>query len=214
MHNPDIDSNSRENLFTETSHASRAVEVSLNQITKKKELEIWEEFKKGNESAFILMYKLYFEVLVYYGSQFTGDEELIKDAIQDLYIDLRKKRAELPLLRFSLKFYLFRSLRNNILQYMRRKKITDRHYFLFAVDQQAHDDPHEYRVVEMQEQEHLKKRLRLAQEKLTRRQKEALFYLYYENFSYREIQRLMQLGSVKSARNLVYGALKALRDKL
>jgi len=213
MHTPKVNSNSADHVLGASS-AKGMQEVVPEGANRKGEMEIWEDFRKGNESAFILMYKLYFDALVYYGSQFTVDEEIIKDAIQDLYIDLRRKRSELPSLHYSLKFYLFRALKNNILQYIRRNRTAERHYFLFASEQQAQDVSHEYKIVEMQEQEHLKKRLRVAQERLTRRQKEALFYLYYENFSYREIQKLMRLRSIKSARNLVYGAINALRNNI
>src|SRR5690606_36156630 len=79
----------------------------------KDEAAIWEAFKKGNESAFIYIYETYFDQLFVYGKQFTRDEDIVKDAIQDLFITLRKSRAGLGSTD-SIKFYLYKSLKRLI----------------------------------------------------------------------------------------------------
>jgi RNA polymerase sigma-70 factor (ECF subfamily) len=188
--------------------------VGLSKDGNKYEIELWEEFKQGNESSFILIYKLYFGALIAYGSQFTRDKNIIKDAVQDLFIDLRKKRSQLSSLKYSLKYYLYKSLKNNILQYLRKGKLIEKHHYNFAIDQLTADESIESRIVQTQEYTELKKKLKAAQMKLTNRQREALFYLYYENLTYAEIQKLMLLKTVKSARNLIYSAVRGLREHM
>lgn len=61
----------------------------------KDEAAIWEAFKMGNESAFIFIYETYFDPLFIYGNQFTNNEDLVKDAIQDLFVEVRKNRRKL-----------------------------------------------------------------------------------------------------------------------
>ena len=48
-------------------------------------------------------------------------------------------------------------------------------------------------------------------EQLTDRQKEAIYYYYFENFSYEQIKDIMGMHQIRSARNLIYRALAALR---
>lgn len=191
---------------------------SSNEMEKSKdnsginEFEIWRDFKKGKESAFILIYKLYFNMLVSYGRQFTSDKEIIKDAVQDLFIDLRKKRKKLPPLRYSIKFYLFKFLKNNMLQYLRNEKRIEKYRNKYMANRPTVDESKEFRIIQTQEHADLIRRLKMALKKLTRRQREALFYLYYNNLSYVEVQKLMRLKTVKSARNLIYSAIKSLKD--
>lgn len=178
------------------------------------ETQIWNDFRNGNESAFVSIYKLYFDTLVIYGSQFTRDKEIVKDAIQDLFIDLRNKRKNLPALNYSIKFYLFRSLKNNILKYNSKLVKVRKKNYEFAFNQLNLERSIESQIIQTQEQIAIKQRLNLAKNKLTNREREALFYLYHENLSYEEIRKLMQLNNVKSARNLVYCAIKSLKKHL
>ena len=84
----------------------------------KSDLEIWETFKSGDESAFIYIYSKYFNELINYGNQFTTDINLIEDCVQDLFIKIRKSRNKLGVIKKSIRLYLLISLDGIPAQYI------------------------------------------------------------------------------------------------
>ena len=171
---------------------------------------LWDHLRTGEESVFICIYKKYFNILVSYGLQFFKDTIDAEDFVQDLFIDLRAKRAKLPPLRNSIKVYLFISLRNKILDFKRKEFVRNKNLknyfeeFEFAV-------PVEEELIQTQEYADKVENLNKALSGLTSRQREAIYYLYYENLSYIEIREIMKLDHVRSARNLIYKAFNSLR---
>lgn len=171
---------------------------------------IWQAFRSNNESAFIFIYEKYFSDLINYGHQFTKESQLVEDCIQDLFIDLRKKRENLTNNSTSIKFYLYKALKRRIIEYRRKNK--------FAVVECIGDHKDfeivpsiETNIIQDQTKEEQLLRMRQAFSQLTDRQREALFYLYYENLSYKEIKELMGMDHVRSARNIVYKAINVLK---
>jgi len=57
--------------------------------------QLWEDFKKGEKYALTQIYYRYADSLFRYGKKFSSDDELVKDAIQDLFFDLIRTRAKL-----------------------------------------------------------------------------------------------------------------------
>ena len=170
------------------------------------DIEIWQKFKQGDESAFIHIYSTYFDQLYYYGTQFTPDIRLVEDAIQDLFILLSDQRAKLSVTS-SIKFYLFKSLKRRIVANLKKKsKFIDTDnidkYADFAVSYSM-----EKRMIDSQFDKERRIKLAKGLKSLTSRKREAIYYFYYENLSYAEIQELMDLKNVRSARNLIYKAL-------
>ena len=78
---------------------------------------LWNDFIKGNEDAFRLIYTNHVQSLFKYGCQFTHDEALIKDCIHDVFIDLSKYRSGLSPTN-NIKLYLFKSLKRKIFSFM------------------------------------------------------------------------------------------------
>ena len=171
--------------------------------------EIWEEFKNGNEGAFNHIYLKYFQELYGYGQQFTSDFDLIKDLLQDLFIDLRKNRMRLGPTS-SIKFYLFKSIRRKIGRYLKRKKT------IYTSDMEPFSNvefekSHELKYLNDQLDENKRALLKQAFLKLSRRQKEAIFYYFYQEMSYEEVTSIMGFRNIKSTRNLIYRAIDSLK---
>ena len=172
---------------------------------------VWQELKRGNDTALIILYDRYFNALIHYGFRFTSDPELIKDAIQDLFVDLRIKRFNLPPIRYSVKFFLLKSVKNKILQYLRkeqryRKNLLESHEFDFDPELSI-----EHHLIFDQNTLEQKRKLAVAIEKLSSREKEALYYLFFQKIDYSQIKDLMELDNIKSARNLIYKAISKLK---
>ncbi|MDN5200070.1 sigma-70 family RNA polymerase sigma factor [Fulvivirgaceae bacterium BMA10] len=203
----------REVLSVEVEENALVTHGDTKSFEAKNELEIWKEFKKGNESAFTHIYRTYFSSLFRYSSQFTHDKELIKDSIQDLFIELRKNRKNLSDTD-SIKLYLFKSIRRKVIASKERirKNLVDRELldgYNFKITFSI-----EHLTILRQIKEEKLSRLNLAIEKLTRRQKEVIYYFYHENMSYDEVKSIMDLKSTKSARNLLYKALHVLKSEM
>ncbi len=173
----------------------------------KTDLEIWQDFKRGNESAFTFIYRLYFRPLYTYASQFIGDTELIKDCIQDLFIEIRRKRKNLSDTT-SIKLYLFKAIKRKVLAAQKQHKIPFSQFqgYDFNVVLSV-----EHLMINQQLEEDKIRLLKQGLAKLTKRQSEVIYYFYYENMTYKEVMEMMGLNSVKSARNLVYKALNVLK---
>ena len=57
--------------------------------------ELWIDFISGKNDAFEMIYLKYFHELYRYGCYFSRDEDLVKDCIQDLFINLYNYRLKL-----------------------------------------------------------------------------------------------------------------------
>jgi RNA polymerase sigma factor (sigma-70 family) len=177
----------------------------------KSEAAIWEAFKMGNESAFIYIYETYFEPLFNYGNQFTRNEAIVKDAIQDLFIELRKNRQKLGPTD-SIKFYLFKCLK--------RKVIKESNQWFYQCEIFSPELAFEFTfspeqvLINRQLDNEKVANLNKAIKALPPRKREVIYYFYYEGLNYQQIQELMQFSSIKSARNLVYKAIGFLREHI
>ena len=179
--------------------------------SKSNDIELWDLFRAGNESAFIKIYSTYFDELYLYGSRFIRQEQFLKDVIQDLFISLRKNRATLGKTN-SIKFYLFKSLKRRILKEEKRRiNQTEQLSEDFQFD--VYFSP-EQMLIDRQVSEEIASRINHALQQLSTRKKEVIYYFFFEELSYAQIQEIMKLDNIKSVRNLVYKALDFLREVL
>jgi DNA-directed RNA polymerase specialized sigma24 family protein len=57
---------------------------------------IWESFKAGNKEAFAQLYNQYVQVLFRYGTKLCPFDDLVKDAIQEVFLDLYQNVKKTP----------------------------------------------------------------------------------------------------------------------
>lgn len=182
-----------------------------NSATTIDDSQIWEAFRKGNESAFIFIYETYFDTLYAYGWRIASDESQVKDAIQEMFIDLRNNREKLGWTD-SIKFYLFKCLKRKLYKEtlnwsINREDFHSKHCFEFVIS-------HEQYLIDQQIDGEKIKKLNAAIQKLSPRKKEIIYYCFYEGMDYKQIQEIMGLENLKTTRNLMYKALNFLREVL
>ncbi|UNZ00290.1 RNA polymerase sigma factor [Zhouia spongiae] len=173
-----------------------------------KDPDLWKLFLDGDEGAFVKIYNDYFFTLCNFGIQYTNIE-VVKDAVQDMFIDLRKKRRHLPKIKKSLKLFLFQCLKRrllNILKKQSRLSVPDKECEEFGFHKS-----HEEVIILNQGQKQDIDRLENALGRLNKKQREVIYYYFYQGMGYEEIQDLMGFDNIKSARNLVYKIIKTLR---
>lgn len=174
--------------------------------------EVWESFRKGDQSAAVFLYNKYFDTLYQFAFQFSQDQDFIKDCIQDLFVELIKKPQKSKVT--SVKSYLMVSLKRKILYYQKRlQKFIYRNDLLEGYDFQL-SFSHETKIIGQQFEVEKKEKLnRIINTVLTLRQREAIFYLYYEQLTIDEMAEVMQL-SRRAAQNLLYKSIKILKQNL
>jgi RNA polymerase sigma factor (sigma-70 family) len=172
--------------------------------------EIWDLFRSGDQFAFEYIYHNYFDSLYNYGRQFTRDYAMVEDVLQELFIELKRRSKHLSPTN-KIQPYLYSAFRRKIIRYRyKNSKFGDwdeKHSFSIMTNV-------EETIIEEESLRENKLRLQKAIEKLSERHREIIFLFYYENLSYEEIREIQGFDQVKSARNLLYKALTALRKQL
>ena len=171
--------------------------------------QLWEDFKKGEQTALSQIYHLYADSLYRYGKKFSSDSDLVKDSIQDLFCDLIRTREKLGMTN-HIYFYLIKSFRRKL------------HRNISGIKQTAeNDETLEANIIYSVEEdwiqkEHLSKKEELVQKglaELSPKQREILYYRFTCDFEYEQICEIMSM-KYDSARKMVFRALKSLRENL
>src|SRR5690606_16033356 len=112
----------------------------------------------------------------------------------------------------SVKFYLLKSLRNNIFQYMRyQKRFPQMEEKMWETSFPDHVTI-ESSLIENEVVREQIKQLQLQMESLPKREREALYLRYYENMTVAEISEIM-LVNPQSVSNFLQKALRKIRHK-
>jgi RNA polymerase sigma factor (sigma-70 family) len=172
--------------------------------------EIWKAFKNGDEAAFIHIYNQYANVLYNYGCQLTPDREMVKDCLQDFFIYLRKNRAGFSDTAY-IKMYLLKAFKRRVLDYLKKnnresEKKESFLFFQFPVELSC-----ETIYINRQIEDEQIHRLNKALQALDSKEREAIYYFYYEGLSYEQIAAIFEFSHVSSARRMVYRGLSRLR---
>ncbi|MFN8345240.1 MAG: sigma-70 family RNA polymerase sigma factor [Spirosomataceae bacterium] len=169
---------------------------------------LWAAFKKGDVRAFEQLYNRYFEVLANYGHRYCTDKQQLEDAIQDVFVDLWRRRQHLADVE-SVKFYLFRALRHQVIRNTRNdlletsEDINDFLDFLVAFSSEQQSIEQETHITQTQA-------VTKAIAQLSQRQQEAINLRFYHGMSLDEMTQLMSL-SKQSVSNLLFKAYSVLR---
>ena len=183
----------------------------MNQIFQQPGEALWEKLKHSDSAAFEHLYRMYATDLFNYGSKLTSDANLLKDSIQDIFIELWKYRETVSIAKHP-KFYLFKTLRHRILRNSNAVPLFVDNGRNSAIFEYACYETPENIAIQL-EQNNLN--IKIVQEllsKLSSRQREAIHLHFYHNFSYVEMTALMGMN-YQSILNLMQRALKTLRQE-
>ena len=173
-------------------------------------LGVWKRFRSGDRYAFGKIYEEFADVLFSYGSKITSDRELLKDCIQDLFYNLYRYNIQLQNPE-NLEFYLFRSLKNDIIRKIRNNyqesSLTDEGMFQFDLKFQAEQDVSDFESNELRVNA-----LRKILQTIDPPKRELLFLKFSTGLNYSEIGELVGMTS-DAVKKQVYRTLGNLRDK-
>jgi len=76
------------------------------------------ELQKGNKSAFELVFKKYYSLLCVFVSRYCTDDSMAEEIVSNFFYNFYRKRESLKITS-SLRSYMFRSVKNSALNYIR-----------------------------------------------------------------------------------------------
>lgn len=170
----------------------------------------WLRFKNGDKEAFAIFYNLHIDRLYNYGLKICKDEENIKDAIQEVFLDLYLKREKNKATPENLKYYLLLSLKRNLI----KKLKTSRRFDIGDLTEGKINDLEfsvEYEMIEKEQDEKIRKKVIEALDQLPNKQKEAVYLRFNESMDYQDIATILGIN-IESVRKQVYRALKTVRE--
>ena len=184
---------------------------SVINLTKEQEQTLWKDMISGNKKSFEDLYKQYFQALINYGFRITKNENLIEDAVQELFISIWNNRTNLSEVN-EVKFYLFRSLKNRILRQLERD-IFDKSEDIDVYLDFLNSISEEQKKIDSEQFDANLDTLQRAIAHLPIRQQEVINLKYYHDFTLEEIAKLMDVNK-QSVSNLLFRSYAILRKLL
>jgi len=172
----------------------------------------WQQMREGNKQALFDLYNNTYFHLVRFGLKITADDELVKDSVTQLFFQLWDQHARLnPVM--QVRSYLFTSLRRMLLNKLEYYSKTDEAISRLSGEDFVEELPYEEIIIRVQQNEEQRKKLYLAIEQLTPKQKELIRLMFFEGLTYEQVAATTT-QSIKTAYNTIYEAIKILRKAL
>lgn len=173
-------------------------------------MKFWESNHQSvqeGDMQFIALYKFYYQDLYAYGVSLGFNTEDVKDAIQEVYLKLYFNER-LCIDEKKIKFYLLRSVRNQLIDWERTKKDTS------SIEEEERSFKLSVSVEESfisdEEDLLLKKRVNRTLDLLTDHQREIVYLHFIEEMPYEEIAVMLDM-KIQTVRGQVFKAMEKLR---
>ena len=170
------------------------------------DLKYLEGIRNGEHLAFTWLYRKYFKVLVLASDKYIKEIDVAKGIVQDVFLKMWEQPFELEN-EASLKSYLYRSVVNSSLNYLKRQKNISQHHLKIA-NETTYDS-----LDDLQEEHELKLLIYKEIELLPAQCKKIFKMSRFEGLKYREIAVLLNI-SEKTVENHMIKALKTLRGRI
>ncbi len=148
--------------------------------------------------------------LFFYASKFVDNSEVAKDLVQDAFLSIinhSKNNSEIE----NIKAYLYRSVRNNCLNYLKHKAIKNK--FEKSEIERSQREVEFYDTHQTLVEKELQQKLNSAIKGLPSHYRKAFELSRFEDLTNNEIAKNLGL-SVRTVETQIYRALKILKQKL
>lgn len=170
---------------------------------------LWQGLKQSDKEMFIALYKKYYHTLLFIGLKEMKDAQLVKDAIQQLFLYLWEKRETIQEAR-DIKSYLITSfLRKLTADCKKSQKACTMQVVYNNYAENLQSNPEE-KLIMKDENSHLFKLLTQRINELPHRQKELIVLKFYEGLTYEEMVQKTGL-SHRTLYNKIHKGLKKLK---
>jgi len=171
------------------------------------EFELIERIRIGDEHAFRDMFKTYYPLLVNFARRYVCNISIAEDIVEDVFLKIWQNRQKWnPTI--SVKAYLFQTIRNRALNYLKRSKMEQQIASDLETSSIAIKTPEDI----LDEKEMLAE-IQLAIEALPKRARSIFTMHRYDQLKYAEIAETLNI-SVGTVETHMVRALKFLRKRL
>lgn len=182
--------------------------MQSNQLVKN-----WNLLLEGDKQGLYECFNIFYDDLYRFGLSMYNDQELIKDSIQSLFIELWEIKDKLADVK-NIKQYIFTIFKRII--YKINQKFNRKNLDLDTLLEEISDDlivQHSYEsiLIANQTSELKRNQLQEALNQLSPRQKEIIQLRYFDGKSYQEIAEITHLTE-RTIYNTLHNAIKYLRE--
>ena len=171
----------------------------------------WEKIQQGDEEAFRQLYNEYSDLLYGYGMKIAGDDDLVTESIQSLFVYLYEKRQSCSEPQ-SISAYLCVALKRMLLNEL-KKTANGVFTSLDEVNSSEYRLDIETAIVRSELEREQLEVLQKEINGLTKQQREVLYLKYYKKLNSDEIAEVMGLTS-RTVYNTTHMAISRLRERL
>jgi RNA polymerase sigma-70 factor (ECF subfamily) len=164
--------------------------------------------KKGSRETFNQLFEVYYRNLCRFAFTFVKDSDAAEEIVQELFISIWEQRQNLSI-RISIRAFLYTSVKNRSINYLRNNKTRIFHEDEFAAEQNSKVE----NIINYCEQKELKSIVEKAINELPLQCRAIFVMKQKQNLSNKDIAAELNL-SVKTVENQMNIALKKLRQKL
>lgn len=176
--------------------------------TKTEDILLWNGVSASDEASFNSLMHRHYQPLFRYGVRIHADAELVRDAIQEVFISVWERRNRLPEID-SVRSYLLGSLRKRILFELRQSRWE-------RLEEEAEhfhvDFSFDHVLISREEDMLTRHKIEGFLNSLPPRQKEIIHLRFYQNLSCEEIAEVMKMNR-QSVYNLLHETLRRLRHQ-
>ena len=170
------------------------------------ESDILQKVKQGNAAVFEFLFREYYQSLCHFALKYVKDSHESEELVQETFVKIWNRREQISI-EYSLKAYLYQSVRNACLNYLKHQQVKKQYEQTQLYVQQ------ELRSVDIIETMELEKKISDSLEKLPSERKKVFLMNRNQGLKYREIAEKLGI-SIKTVENQMGKALKFLREEL
>lgn len=167
-------------------------------------IELW---RMGNEKAYGALFNRYFYKLYAYTSKLVTDKRISEEIVMDVMLSVWQKRDMLNT-SLSLSAYLYRSVRNRLIDHFRKQNIPT-----VSLDQTTVEPPSAFITDSRLLHKELESQYRLSLNRLPPQKKRIFTMSREEGSSYKEIADRLQL-SKNTVENHMVAALRLMKNHM
>lgn len=167
------------------------------------DLKLWDAIRKQDKKVFESFYKKYCKQLFALAYQYVNQMQIAEEIVHDVFITIWNKGDKLNV-QYSMKSYLFKSVVNSSLNYLKKEKSLAEKQIAYLASQ----DGEAASIEDNEEEEALLKKLEEALSLLPEKCKQVMYLSRFGKLKQQEIADQMDI-SIKTVKNhLTYGFQK------
>lgn len=168
----------------------------------------WNELQQHNEHGLYKIYHALYDSLYHYGISVVPDTQMVKEGINDVFVELWKKREQL-IMPDHIPNYIFICFKRRLSKLLGKETKRSAKY-AGELFQEPEEQSYEAVLINLESDGQLRHKMENVLAQLTARQKEFIRLRFYENMSMEEISQ-QTAASVRTIYNTLHTAIVQLR---